>query len=189
MIGGQHDHEIVAPHAIGEPLQEPAEIVVEAQHLIVDLAGVRAVRVTDGISRGQADCEHVGAPASAAEPQRLEALEREQQRERIHGGDASDRRGGANAVGGQPVGENHVRPPVFPNLIVRFPVGAVRKQQRPRRAGRLEGQPPGVERLHPGGQRVGVVAARGEQTRLIPEHLLFRLTERENRAPILAADR
>ena len=160
MIGGEHDDNIVAPHTIGEPLQEPAEIAIEAQHLIMDLPGIGAERVTDGVRRRETHGEQVRAFASEA--QRFEPLEGKQQCQRIHGGHAGHGRGREHAVSGKPMRENDVRPAVFPHFVVRFLVRAVGKQERPRRVRRLERQPSGVERLYPRRQRVSVVAARGE---------------------------
>ena len=54
MIGREHDHDIVAPDAVAQALEEPAEIPIQPQHLIVDFTGVRPIGVADGIGGRQA---------------------------------------------------------------------------------------------------------------------------------------
>ena len=79
VIGGQYHDEVVLAHAIGQPFQEPTQIAVNAQDLVVNLARVRAIGVSHGIGGREADGENVGA--LAPETQRFDALEREQQGE------------------------------------------------------------------------------------------------------------
>ena len=64
MVCSENDDDVVAPDAIGKTFQEPREIVVETQHLIVNLARVRAERVSDGVGRRQAHRENVSALAA-----------------------------------------------------------------------------------------------------------------------------
>ena len=125
MIGREDDDDVVASHAIGESLQEPREVMIEPQDLIVNLPRVGAERVAHCIGGGQTHRQNVGA--FAAQFQRLEALEREQQRQRVHGGHARDRCGRKDAVGGQRVRKDDARAAILPHFVVRFFVRAVRE--------------------------------------------------------------
>ena len=80
VVGRQHDEHIAFAVAHEQLLEEPAQIPVQPHHLVVDLAGIGAVRVTDVVGRGQAHRQQVGG-ATTAELQGADSFEGEGERE------------------------------------------------------------------------------------------------------------
>src|SRR2546430_9261149 len=70
-----------------------------------------------------------------------------------------------------------------------FPYTTLFRSETPGRTCGLERDPPAVEAADPLGERVGVIAARGEVAPDVPIDLLLRPPDRQDRPPVLPRDR
>src|SRR2546430_9530582 len=91
--------------------------------------------------------------------------------------------------GRQAVREREILAAVLVRLAVGLGVGPGGQEQIPVRTGGLERNAPAVEDAHPLGERVGVIAARGEVAPGVPIDLLFGPAERQDRPSVLPRDR
>ena len=175
-----------------ERRHERPEPTIDAQHLVVDLTRVGSERVADGVGGRQRDRQQVGHRVgrrrlhrALADARRMNAIERERERQRIHPRILLQAR--AQRVRRR----QHVRKEIVGAVVLRphgvgLRIRALRQQQLPLHAGEPIIWNRGVERAHPRRERVGVVATRREHAARKPIDVALPAADRQDGAAVLA---
>ena len=170
-------------------VDQHAHGAIDAEDLVVQLARRHSEAVPHGVGRRERDREEIRR-AAGAESHGVHAGEGELDGDVVHPREGEQVARGRGGIGGHDVRERRLSAAVLEDHGVRLGIRREREERRPRFAGVALRDAQSVERVHPVGELVAVVAARREASvALVPEHRLARAADRQNGTAVFSRDR
>jgi hypothetical protein len=125
MVRGQSNHDIIGAPKPEERVQELSEESVEPKNLVVDLARIRTIAVSDCVGRGERYRQHIGL-RSGPQPERVDSVQREGESDLIHPRELGQQTRGRGGIGRGKVRESEAHALTLYGNTIRFRVFAFR---------------------------------------------------------------